>query len=673
MGEAIDFYFSQQQAPQAQAPQAAPPQAQPIAPQAVQQPQAVPQQAAPQAPAEQPGIMGAISEAFTGEGRTTPATESLPELGEGGLLSGEDKLDVAKITPVLMTTTDPRELSKILTSNFDSIGVSEDPEGNLFAVNNKTGARVVLNKPGMSKMDIMQGLGLAAAFSPASAAAAIPAIAGKGMLSGLGRASAVGLASAGTEAGLQASQQMAGGDVASTEDIGLAGLLGTGGQVLGEAISATARAARGVIAPEVKELIKEFGDAGVSLRTNNVLPANTPAGEFVQRYREQLPFLEGPALANQQNDRIKAVGQFLEDIGATDKGHESIILESLKGTKKTIGAKASKQFKEADNIMNAFGPVPRVNASGVIDDAIEEVSAIGSLADPSLVSKLNAIKDAPQGNFGLTRRIRSEVGSMISDFYKGVNTQIGKSGVDKLQRVKNALDDDLNEFATATGNAAGIKKFRDANKTYSLQSKLFRNSALKTVLDKGELVPETITNMLIANKTSQGKLLFQKLDPVGKESARAAIMQQAIKRAGGIDDINPNRFLTQIKKLNEQTGVMFKPQQRAQLKGLQRVLEATTRAQDFLVASRAPTGAIMQPMAAASAVTAGAFTDLGLTLSAVGSAVGLSKAFETKAVRNTLLKLANTKPGSTREDELLRTIMPAFIAGTQSTRTQNVE
>jgi len=42
--------------------------------------------------------------------------EELPELE--GIAAGEDKLKLAALAPVLLTTTDPRELGNILSSNF---------------------------------------------------------------------------------------------------------------------------------------------------------------------------------------------------------------------------------------------------------------------------------------------------------------------------------------------------------------------------------------------------------------------------------------------------------------------------------------------------------------------------------------------------------------------------
>lgn len=190
------------------------------------------QQIAPAQPVQQPVLAG---ERF-GPGAVripeperipTRAETELPELGRGGLLAGEDPAKSAAITPALLTTTNPAELGQILQSNFPNIGIQSDEAGNLIATNNTTGVRVVLNQPGLSALDIIQGGALAAAFTPAGRAATVPIA---GLRAGL------------TEAGLQAVQAVSGGEF-NAEDVALAATAGAAGQKLSDII-ASAPAAR---------------------------------------------------------------------------------------------------------------------------------------------------------------------------------------------------------------------------------------------------------------------------------------------------------------------------------------------------------------------------------------------------------------------------------------------
>jgi hypothetical protein len=146
---------------------------------------------------DEPSFLKNVSNFFSGNDRETDKTRSLPEIGQGGLLFGEDKAKAALITPSLISATDPEEMAQILTSNFDNVGIVRDQQGNVFAANNNTGAKVVLNKPGLSTIDLMQGLGIAALFTPASVATGALRVAGGAGI---------------TSAGIEAVQAVSGGD-----------------------------------------------------------------------------------------------------------------------------------------------------------------------------------------------------------------------------------------------------------------------------------------------------------------------------------------------------------------------------------------------------------------------------------------------------------------------------
>jgi hypothetical protein len=146
---------------------------------------------------DEPSFLKNVSNFFSGNDRETDKTRSLPEIGQGGLLFGEDKAKAALITPSLISATNPEEMAQILTSNFDNVGIVRDQQGNVFAANNNTGAKVVLNKPGLSTIDLMQGLGIAALFTPASVATGALRVAGGAGI---------------TSAGIEAVQAVSGGD-----------------------------------------------------------------------------------------------------------------------------------------------------------------------------------------------------------------------------------------------------------------------------------------------------------------------------------------------------------------------------------------------------------------------------------------------------------------------------
>jgi len=148
-------------------------------------------------PVDEKSFLQSVSNFFTGDDRETANTRNLPEIGQGGLLFGENKGKAAAITPALLSATDPEEMAQILQSNFENVGIVRDQQGNVFAANNNTGARVVLNKPGVSRIDLLQGLGIASLFTPAGTAQGALRVAG---------------AAGATSAGIEAVQAVSGGD-----------------------------------------------------------------------------------------------------------------------------------------------------------------------------------------------------------------------------------------------------------------------------------------------------------------------------------------------------------------------------------------------------------------------------------------------------------------------------
>lgn len=176
-----------------------------------------------------PGFFEGIADAFTGASRTTPRTEETPELEMSDLLADESIADNAKIAALSLVTPDPGEMAKILQSNFPHIKIEGDEHGTLFAVNTKTGADAVLNRPGFSYSDFVSLIGTGLAFTPAGR--------GLGAATRAGRIGQVAGRSALTQTAIEEAQQAAGGEF-NPEDIAIEGALGTAGQGVGEGIGA---------------------------------------------------------------------------------------------------------------------------------------------------------------------------------------------------------------------------------------------------------------------------------------------------------------------------------------------------------------------------------------------------------------------------------------------------
>lgn len=135
---------------------------------------------------EQPGMLETIGNMFTGSDRETRATQELPELESAliggdasGFLSTIPTGDAAKLAGAIATTSDPAERAKMLQSASPDFGIQYDEKGNVIAANNKTGQRVVLNKPGLSASDLFPMSGRVAASIPLATSGAPLAAAAK--------------------------------------------------------------------------------------------------------------------------------------------------------------------------------------------------------------------------------------------------------------------------------------------------------------------------------------------------------------------------------------------------------------------------------------------------------------------------------------------------------------
>ncbi len=183
--------------------------------------------------------------------RKTEMIRELPELPTSGLLAGEDKAKTASISPTLLATTDRQEQVDIITANFPNVAVTydKDAQGDVFPIltNRETGAKAIVNKPGLSGMDVLQGLGLAAAFTPAGRA---------------GSAVGAGAKAALTQGAVEGAQVLQGGDI-DPLDIGVAATGGVAGQQLGKKLAQvfSGGKAQQFIDPKTQLPTKEFNSA----------------------------------------------------------------------------------------------------------------------------------------------------------------------------------------------------------------------------------------------------------------------------------------------------------------------------------------------------------------------------------------------------------------------------
>ena len=241
----------------------------------------------------------------------------------------------------------------------------------------------------------------------------------------------------------------------------------------------------------------------------------------------------------------------------------------------------------------------------------------------------------------LTRKIIGD--ALGDDTLKPVASELKKV----VNDIYPALRQDMGRHIQQFGEAGDFAKWRSANTALSDFATDLENSTIKRVLKNGNATPEEAKSLLFSKKPSEVRALFGSLSEEGKKNARALIVQDMVEKSGGIDEISPAKFTTQLKQSAKKIGVAFEPTEVARLDGLLRALQFTRRADQAAVTTMS--GQQLLPFAAGGGV-AYMSPGTGMVLSTIMAG---ARAYETKAVKNLLVALSRTAPGSKAEQNVL--------------------
>lgn len=603
---------------------------------------------------EEPGFFGSLGEMITGSERETEQMQAIPELASSGLLSGEDQLKVAALSPVLLSTTNPDEIGKIITSNFPNIGMTYnlDAQGNPFPilVNNQTGAAAQINKPGISGMDVLQGLGLAAAFTPAGRAASIAGAAGK---------------SAFTETAIQASQAATGGDF-DTEDVALSAGLGVAGKGLEDLATTSARAIRGKLGGQQAAATEFAEEVGAPIMTSDIVPPTTFAGRSARAAGEKVPVTgTGTQRAEQQEARSKLVEDYAAKFG---EYNPSDVYESLqRQTSKVKKAAGSRRQNVVDQMSGVEAVTPESKTISAIDKEIDRLTVsptsgeMKKTADMATVSRLQDYRDdlISDPSFDSLEQLRTT----FREGVKGDERMVIPSRSEaSIERIYKAMSDDLDDSVGAALGEAEKQRWKSANRVYAQEAGKIKDTRLKSILKKGEATPEVVNNMLYSKKPSEFKTLYRSLDSKGKAAARSGIISKAIDLSKG----SPDRFLSELKKMSDRTGIAFKGTEGKYLEGLKAYLETTKRASEAGVLTKS--GQELFQLGAPVAVVGDVLGTGGAGTGAAAAYGAMSRVYESKPIRKLMGRLASTPKGSAQFDQIISELQPLLTGAAQSYR-----
>lgn len=576
----------------------------------------------------------------------TVDVSSMEEVGLAPELN-EMSLPAFKASLGLMLTGDEESLKGLLKKQYgDSISFAKGPKGE--AVAKLPSGDYVLNKEGLSGQDITRFVGQALAFTPAGRAGTITGAAGGSAL---------------TQLGIDTAESQLGGQDVQAGEVIESGVMGGAFKGLEDLVGGAYRYLRGT--PE-SEIVKKGTESGIPVMTSDVMQPKTFAGKIAQQTAEKIPVAgTGAAREIQQDFRSQAVQEVADKYSQFSYSN---IIDSMKAQKNRVKSAAGRVLQSAGEKLDESGEIPLTNTMDAIENVKTELSKTGVIRSESAIADLqtliDAISESPQ-TFTSLKENRTAFRDIIQGADKVERSQLPSKAKALLQKVQSSMSKDMDSFASSNLPKKEFDSWKKANKIYAEEAANLKNSKLKNVLDKGDVTPESVKQLLFSKNPSELKLAYNSMTQLGRKNARAAIISNIVdsasKRAGGM---TPNAFATEMKKYNPQINTFFKGSDKKQLEGLQIALGATRRAQDASVTT--PTG---QQLLGAGTLAAAA-TDLGTTILSGGTVGGIARLYESAPVRDALLRLASVPKGSTQFEKAILDVQTAMNAIAQSANSE---
>lgn len=438
----------------------------------------------------------------------------------------------------------------------------------------------------------------------------------------------------------------------------------TSGAIRGLAHGAGAiyRGIRGAPTGEASDLTRFAEQNDVPLMTTDVQQPGTFAGRSLQALGEKIPVTgTGAPRRAQQEARSQLVQDYTARFGAPTPDEVYNSLQQRGGAiKKAAGNRLS---RIVDRMDTSYAYVPAERTQEALQSEISRLRQLGEAADSPTISKLESY----QREISTNRPTFSQLQNLRSQFredVKGERTIWPGRSQAAVERIYKAMGGDLTGSVARDLGPEEARRFQQANAIYSREAQNVKRTRLKNVLQQGDLTPEVVNNLLFSNKPSEVKRLYQSLNNQGRAAARNSIIGKAVEIGGD----SPDKFLNAVNKLSKQTGIFFKGEDKRYLDGLTKYLDATRRA--ARAGAVTPTGQEVLQFAVPTGIATDIATNGGMATIGGASYGVLARMYESRPIRNAIMKMAGTPAGSTAFEQHLDTINSALIPLAQGTRQQ---
>ncbi|WP_394854001.1 injection protein [Chimaeribacter arupi] len=574
-------------------------------------------------------LRAGIRDAVTGESRMTPEVENLQSIGSAPEMNNMST-DALKAGWAQLFGSDASQES-ILTSMGASL--RKDEKGNTIV--SLPSGEYALNKPGISPQDVTSFFANALAFTPAGRA---PSVLGAVLKSG------------GTDLALQGVTQAAGGEKVDPIQVATASLLGGTIKGVENTTSALSRSTMGKIAPENQAQIDFARQNNLPLMTTDVVPPRTNVGKQSRALAERIPYAgTGGLRSDQQAAREDLVRTFSNNVGGISDAQ--LYNSATKGQQQFIKA-AGDRYK---SIINSMGntPVDITNTVKSIDAQIAKLTQPGASQDRSAVSVLQQFKsDITSGpnNLQLARDNRTNLRKRFMAAPDEVDRDTLQKASDAVYQaytsdMKKAVADNLGPQEAA--NMARV------DRSWAKFNDMMSNTRVQKAIQSGKTTPEDVTALVFSQSPAERSQLFRLLDDNGRKNARAAIVQRAVDKATDASgNVSVEKFINEMHRNRKQAATFFRGEHGKQLDGVIKYLDSTRQA--ATAAANPLTGQMFAGPAAFITALTSTLNPAVAKVAAIGAGIGAGgRAYESKAMRNALLRLANTPKGSTAYDRAI--------------------
>lgn len=402
-----------------------------------------------------------------------------------------------------------------------------------------------------------------------------------------------------------------------------------------------------------ERVIDEGAKRGVRVMTSDVKPPRGFTSKIVQATGERIPYAgTGGARVAQAEERVQAVRNFAREFGV--EGGENYIEDVAADFVKTRGQTLSRLSQAKNSVIEGVeGAFQSPKAIAEIDRQVERLTRqnIGTKFNP-IIKELQDFRAALSDGRSLAD---IEVArKALGEAFEADNlANIKKVGQDAVNAIYAPLRDDMGDFIQTQAGPEAFKKWSGANKKLAGMAGELSDSAFKRVLNGADMTPEKVSNLLFSKNASEVRRLYRSLSASGRNKAKSAVVARALQKGVDGDDLSPAKFRSEIERLGSPIGVVFDKTDQAGIEGLSRLLKATQRAS---VASAAPPTGVQNTQIIGATVLTDMMGGMGAAVTSGTLAGFAARLYESAPVRNLMVALSKTKPGSKAEGAVIERI-----------------